>query len=244
MRRALPAPTRAALLLDLDGTLLDFAARPDLVTVPAGLTDTLRRLRAPLGDALAIITGRRIAEIDALLGDAPFAVAGEHGIAIRPGPDAAEHHVALPAIPPAWLAEAEALATAHPGVLLERKSRGFVLHYRRAPGAGPVLRAALERMRHGDPRFALLAAAMAWEIRPHGADKGSALRALMAHPPFAARLPVFIGDDVTDQDAIDAAQALGGVGLRVDDAFGGPTEVRAWLSEAARAGQWPALPRG
>lgn len=243
MRRALPPPMRAALLLDLDGTLLDFAARPDLVLVPAGLSETLRRLRAQLGDALAIITGRRIAEIDALLGDAPFAVAGEHGIAIRPAPDAAEHHAPLPALPPAWLHEVEALAAAHQGVLLERKSRGFVLHYRRAPEAGPLLRAAMERMLRGDPGFALLAAAMAWEIRPHGADKGSALRALMASPPFAGRLPIFIGDDVTDQDAIDAAHALDGVGLRVDDAFGGPAEVRTWLSEAARSAAWPALPR-
>jgi trehalose 6-phosphate phosphatase len=85
---------------------------------------------------------------------------------------------------------------------------------------------------------------MLWEVRPVGADKGSAVRALMAHAPFSSRLPIFIGDDVTDEDGMRAARILGGAGLRVDPAFGAPQGVRDWLREAASHGAWPALPYG
>ena len=86
---------------------------------------------------------------------------------------------------------------------------------------------------------------MAWEVRPRGADKGSAVEALMLEAPFAGRQPVFIGDDVTDEDGMRAAQALGGAGLRVPDVFGGPAGVRDWLARCADAlergaGEWPA----
>jgi trehalose 6-phosphate phosphatase len=73
-------------------------------------------------------------------------------------------------------------------------------------------------------------------------DKGKALRSLMDRPPFAGRKPVFIGDDVTDEDAIHAARALGGAGFQVDPVFGSPAGVRTWLAAAATAGAWPALP--
>jgi trehalose 6-phosphate phosphatase len=84
-----------------------------------------------------------------------------------------------------------------------------------------------------EQNFVLLAAKMAWEIRPAGTDKGSAVRAIMEHPPFAGRLPIFVGDDVTDEDGIAAAAALGGLGLRVAEAFGEPADVRAWIARIA-----------
>ncbi|HEY3846666.1 MAG TPA: trehalose-phosphatase [Acetobacteraceae bacterium] len=238
----LPHFADTALLLDLDGTLLDLAPAPDAVVVPAGLPDTLRTLRNRLGGALGIITGRPIETIDALLGDAPYAVAGEHGGAVRLAPGEPVHRPPLPSPPPEWLEAAERLATSHPGVLLERKARGFALHFRAAPDAGPVLRDALTALIAGDAAFELLPAHMLWEVRPRGMDKGKALRALMARPPFAGRKPVFIGDDVTDEDAIRAARVLGGAGFQVAEAFGSPDGVRTWLRQAARAGDWPALP--
>jgi trehalose 6-phosphate phosphatase len=222
-----------ALLLDLDGTLLDIAPAPELVVVPDGLTDDLRRVRDRLGGALAVVTGRPAEQIDALLGDAPYAVAGEHGGAIRHAPGGVMERAALPTAPTAWFAAAEAIAQAHPGVLLERKQRGFVLHYRAVPQLGPLLREAIERLLAGDVRFTLLAAHMAWEVRPLGADKGTAVRSLMSRPPFLGRQPIYIGDDVTDEDAIAAAKAMGGTGLRVAEAFGTPAGVRAWLHQAA-----------
>ncbi len=227
----LPPPRRAALLLDLDGTLVDIAPDPESVAVAPGLPDMLRRLRGALGDALAIITGRPVSQVDALLPDLPYAVAGEHGGALRPAPGAAIERPAFPEPPPAWLAEAARLVESYPGVRLERKARGFVLHYRAIPAAGPALRGPLAALIEDETagRFTLLAAHMAWEIRPQGIDKGAAVRALMRRAPFIDRLPVFIGDDVTDEDGIAAAIALGGVGLRVAEAFGDPIGVRAWL---------------
>lgn len=238
----LPPFAAAALLLDLDGTLLDLAPRPDAVVVPPGLPDTLRTLRDRLGGALAIVTGRPIETVDALLGDAPYAVAGEHGGAVRRTPGEMPYRPPLPAPPAAWLDAAERLAAAHPGVLLERKARGFALHFRAAPDAGPALHDALTAMLAGSTTFEQLPAHMLWEVRPRGMDKGKALQSLMAHAPFAGRKPVFIGDDVTDEDAIRAARALGGAGFQVADAFGSPSGVRAWLRSAATAGDWPPLP--
>jgi trehalose 6-phosphate phosphatase len=235
----LPPFGRAALLLDLDGTLLDIAPTPDSVVVPPGLIADLRALRTCLGGALAVVTGRPIAQVDALLGDAPYAVAGEHGGAIRHAPGQAERRAKLPEPPAEWLAGAAAIAAAHPGALLEPKSRGFVLHYRAAPAHGPALRDALLALIGDAPGFAVLAAHMAWELKPLGADKGTAVAALMQDPPFAGRLPVFIGDDVTDEDGMAAARRMGGAGLRVDNVFATAQGVRDWLAAAARLGDWP-----
>jgi trehalose 6-phosphate phosphatase len=238
----LPAFARTALLLDMDGTLIDIAPRPDLVVVPPGLLQTLHTLRTELGGALAVISGRPVEQVDLLLDQAPHAVAGEHGGAVRPAPDAPIERPSLPTPPTEWLAAAERLAEAHRGVLLEHKARGFVLHYRAVPELGPALRDRLEQMLAGTVDFALLAAHMAWEVRPRGTDKGTAVAALMRRAPLQGRIPLFIGDDVTDEDAIVQARAMGGAGLRVDAAFGTAGDVRAWLAQAASRKAWPALP--
>jgi trehalose 6-phosphate phosphatase len=240
MPPSLPLIERAALLLDLDGTLLDIAPAPDEVVVPPGLLRTLHALRTLLGDALAVITGRPVETIDALLADAPFAVAGEHGGAIRYAPSLVLERPDLPAPPEAWLAAAGRIAAAHPGTLLEPKARGFALHFRAVPAAGPALHSALVALLGGSADFELLAGQMMWEVRPRGVDKGTAVARLMARAPFLGRLPVFIGDDVTDEDGIAEALALGGAGLRVPELFGDATGVRAWLEATAAAGHWAA----
>lgn len=231
-----PAVTAGmALLLDLDGTLIDFAPTPDAVLVPEGLVGALKILRERVGGALAIVTGRPIAQVDALLGDLPYAVAGEHGGAVRHASGEPVERAAFPAIPDAWVTRARMVIGAHPGTLLERKSNGVALHFRKRPNAGPALRDLAQRLVDLLPSHALLEGAMVWEVRPRGIDKGHAVRALMARAPFAGRVPVFVGDDVTDADAIVAAREMGGIGLRVDDAFGSPQGVRDWLArEAAR----------
>ena len=234
-------PVNAALLLDIDGTLLDIAPTPSMVVVPPGLPDSLATLMRHLSDAVALVTGRPIEQVDALFGDLVTAVAGEHGGAIRHRPDAAVARATAHAMPPGWLAHAEALAAATDGVLLEHKAHGFVLHYRLAPEAGPALYREMQALledtdgeSHLD-RFTVMAARMAWEMKPAGIDKGVAVAAVMAGGPFVGRVPVYIGDDTTDEDGIRAAIALGGIGLRVPDVFGDAAGVRAWLaSEAAR----------
>jgi trehalose 6-phosphate phosphatase len=236
----LPPLDRAALLLDLDGTLIDIAPTPDSVVVAPGLLDCLTTLRGRLGGALAVISGRPVEQVDELLAAIPTAVSGEHGGALRAARGAAVERPDLPAAPVAWYEAAEALVARHPGALLERKARGFVAHYRLAPAAGEELRdrlAALIAPRAAE--FLLLRAHMAWEVRPAGTDKGTAVRAIMALPDFTGRLPIFIGDDVTDRDGMAAAEALGGAGLFVPDMFGNAAGVRAWLAGAAQRGAWP-----
>lgn len=236
----LPPPDQAALLLDLDGTLLDIAPTPDSVVVPATLLATLTTLRTRLHGALAIISGRPVEQVDRLLQAIPTAVSGEHGGALRRHPNTPIERPNLPSVPADWLAAAEHLHATHPGTILERKACGFVLHYRLAPAAGGPLHAALAPLvATRAHEFVLMAAHMAWEIRPLGTDKGHALHQIMIHPPFTGRRPIFIGDDVTDRDAIAAAEALGGAGLFVPDRFGDPACVRAWLAQAARDGAWP-----
>jgi trehalose 6-phosphate phosphatase len=232
-RPALPKADKAAFLLDFDGTLVDIAPAPELVQVPPGLADALLRLRALCGDALAVVTGRPIAQIDGFLPGVPFAVAGEHGTAVRHAPGDAVKRADLPALPPEWLDRAEQLAATHDGVRVERKGAGFVLHYRANPAAGAILKHEAEAMVAADGRFHVQPAKMAWEIRPAGIDKGSAVAALMQRAPFAGRLPVFIGDDVTDEDGIRAAIALGGTGYRIPDDFDEPESVRRWLTALA-----------
>jgi trehalose 6-phosphate phosphatase len=227
-------PARAALLLDLDGTLLDIAPTPAAVVVPPGLLSALRTLRAALDDAVAVVSGRPVEQIEALLGSVPYAVAGEHGGAIRHAPGAALERPDLPALPPGWLEQAERVVAGTRGVLLERKAHGFVLHYRLAPAAGPALRQALTAILDGEAaEFTVMPVRMAWEVKPCAADKGRAVHRLMARPPFAGRVPVYVGDDVTDEDGMRAARQLGGLGLRGQDRFGDAAGVRAWLGTLA-----------
>jgi trehalose 6-phosphate phosphatase len=227
----------------MDGTLVDLAPTPDAVVVAPGLTDTLCSLRNQLDGAVAIVTGRPIETVDRLFGSAPGAVAGEHGAAIRHAPGAPIERADLPPPPESWLQAAQALAGAFPGALLETKARGFALHYRLAPAAGPVFHAVLQALVAGSTQFQLLPAHMLWEVRPVGSDKGRAVASLMARAPFVGRRPVFIGDDVTDEDGMREARKLGGAGFRVDAAFGTPEGVRAWLTRSVAAGDWAPFPR-
>lgn len=238
----LPPFGSTALLLDLDGTLLDIAPTPDSVVVPEGLVDMLLTLRRQLDGALAVVTGRPIEAIDALLGDVPYAVAGEHGGAVRSEPGAAIERPGLGAPPRAWVDRAAAVEATHPGSLLEHKARGFGVHFRLAPDAGPDIHAALSEVVAGSAEFELMGGQFLWEVRPRGIDKGHGVEALMRRPPFLGRVPVFIGDDVTDEDGMRVARAMGGAGLRVPDVFTDAVGCRAWLHATAAAGDWALLP--
>lgn len=238
----LPPYRNTALLLDLDGTLLDFAATPETVVVPEGLPDTLRTIRDQLDGALAVVTGRTIDMIDKLLRDVPQAVAGEHGGAVRSAPDAPVERPDLRPPPQSWIDRAATLEQAHPGSRFEQKPRGFSMHFRLAPAAGPAIHAALSDMVAESEDFHLLSGQLMWEVRPRGVDKGHGVERLMRHAPFLGRVPVFIGDDVTDEDGLRVARAMGGAGLWVPDLFGNAAGVRAWLHATALRGDWAALP--
>lgn len=223
-----------ALFLDLDGTLLDIAASPESVLVPKHLVEVLAALRNQLGGAVAILSGRSLRTIDRLLHPLLISAGGEHGAVLRlPGGDVAEADAST-IVPIHWRQMIHRTAEAWPGVLVEEKSHGLALHYRANPAFGVPVTALLEQLVESDPSFEILPALMARELRHRSINKGAALRRLMKNETFEGRLPLFIGDDVTDEDAIAAAEQMGGIGLRVADAFAGePARVRAWLGELA-----------
>jgi trehalose 6-phosphate phosphatase len=242
-RDDLPAPPRAdiariALFVDVDGTLLDFAARPDAVLVDASLRALLRAVRDRLDGALAPLSGRRLREVDALLDLGACAAAGLHGAELR---TLDGQLLATPANAQLQRARARAteLAAAIPGILVEDKGAAIALHYRAAPQVeATVRRAAAEMLELAGPNHALQRGQFVIELKPANADKGSALAALMRTPPFTNRTPWMIGDDLTDEDAFAAANVLGGVSVIVGPrrptlarhALATPAAARAWIA--------------
>jgi trehalose 6-phosphate phosphatase len=227
----------AALFLDFDGTLVEIAPRPDAVQVQPGLPRLLQRLATGLNGALAIVSGRPLRDLDHFL-PVPIAKVGDHGATLRPVPDGPPESPELPHSAPEWRERAASLVERFPGALIEDKEHGFVVHFRLAPAAGPVAKTLLDEMLAESPggaAFTVLEARMAWEVRPRGASKGTAVRSLMGRAPFAGRRPVFIGDDVTDEEGMAAAREHGGLGLRLQDCFGEPEALRDWLARSAPA---------
>lgn len=214
---ALPSPplallTGAALFLDFDGTLTPIVDTPDDVDVAPDLIAMLLALRAKLGGRLAIVSGRSVATLRDL-GFGDFLLAGTHGLEFaRPG-EAAQAPPRLPAID-AVEAAFHAFIADKPGLLVERKTISVGLHFRRAPewGEAAGALAATLAAQHG---LTIQHGKMLYELRPGGADKGSAVRALMKQSPMAGGVPVFIGDDVTDEEGFAVAADLGGAGILV-----------------------------
>lgn len=225
----------SALFLDLDGTLLEIAATPELVVVPAGLPALLFRLHHALDGALAIVTGRPLTVVDSLLAPFSASAAAEHGVLLRHGDGTLEEMPAGIGMLEAWRASLATAAERWPGVLIEPKPHGCAVHYRLAPERGDdVWRVVRALVAEDHPWFRLIPAREAVEIGPRAASKGHAVERLMTHAPFAGRRPIFVGDDFTDEAGMSAARALGGEGLRVAEFFGGdPANVRAWLTRGA-----------
>jgi trehalose 6-phosphate phosphatase len=226
-----PIANDTALFLDIDGTLLDIAEKPDLVVIPPGLPEALTHLRTRLDGAVAFISGRTLAEIDRFF-PGKFPVAAEHGAAVRDGQGKLHHITRRPAAYDDWLKTLRAASAAMPGTLIEEKTVGVVIHFRQAPQfAGDIKRLAETLIAEAGPDAILLPAHMAYELRPRGAAKDTALAWFMDRPPFAGRTPLFIGDDTTDEPAIALASQLGGRGLHVNRDFAGsPAAVRDWLA--------------
>lgn len=200
--------------LDIDGTLLDIAERPGDVFVPEGLVATLLELRETCG-SLALVTGRSLDQVDALFGAGVFDVAANHGAVLRV--DGVVADVAGDPLAASDLAARLAPVVADlPGTLLEDKGHSVALHYRQAPdAAGPLLAAARGAMALDSRSWRLVAGKAVFELAPRATTKGTAVETLMARRPYAGRRPFFAGDDVTDEDAFEAVERLGGVTLLV-----------------------------
>jgi len=222
-----------ALFLDLDGTLLDIAPAPDRVVVPDGLVHDLGAASVALGGALAIVSGRMLNEIDALLSPLRLSAGGEHGAIIRlPSGQTDEVDARTPA---SWAEILQAAAETKPGTLVERKSHSVAVHYRRAAQYEEFFRCLCTELIDGHcGDYELLQGKLSVEIRPRIGTKARAVERLMSQEPFSGRKPIFIGDDKTDHDGFRAAQDMGGEGHDVLVRFGGrPKEVRRWLKSIA-----------
>lgn len=227
-----------ALFLDFDGTLAEIGPDPDAIALPPDTAAALARLAMRLDGALALLSGRDIRDLARRTPGGLWRLGG-HGLETMP-PGAAPP-AAPPALAEAVLAPLRA-AAATPGVRLELKGPVAALHYRAAPNAEAACLAAATTAAAHAPGLVSQAGKMVVEVKPAAAHKGTALRRLMQAPPFRGRRPVMLGDDTTDEDAIAAAQALGGLGVKVGPGESAahwrtpsPATVRAWLDrEAAR----------
>ena len=203
----------AALFLDFDGTLIDLAETPDSITVAPHVPRLLERLRRRLDGRLAIVSGRSIEDLERYLSITDIPFSGSHGLELRLGDG-----TLVPLHAPIGLDEVRErvrrFANERDGMLVEDKPAGIALHFRLAPDAA---RTAADFMEHvaRDSGLIVQHGNMVVELRPPGADKGDAVRALMKEAPFIGARPVFVGDDLTDEHAFAAVRELGGSGVLV-----------------------------
>ncbi len=227
----------AALFLDFDGTLVALAETPEAIEIPPALVALLGDLHDLLGGAVAVVSGRQIDSIDRFLAPLRLPAAGEHGVQRRDA--GGEMQEQRPPDLVAVLEAANEVAGAHPGLLVERKHAAIALHYRLAPGLEAVCREAMARVIDGQPQFELLHGKFVFEVKPAGVNKGTAINAFLGEAPFRGRVPVFAGDDTTDETGFAVVQPRGGVAIKVGSGpslamhrLESPRAVFEWLVEA------------
>ena len=234
------------LFLDFDGTLVEFAAHPDDVVLPAAVRDDIARLFGGLGGALAIVTGRRIEDIDAFLAPLRVPVAGVHGLIRRDAAGALHTAGFDEAALQRLTTRLQGFADRATGLLLERKPGSIALHFRKRPDLEAAAIAAMqEAIAATAPQagsFHVMQGKMVIEARAADSTKAHAIRDFLAEAPFAGRRPVFAGDDVTDEHGFAEINAHDGISIKIG---AGPTvadcriatigQFHAWLHEAAQA---------
>ena len=241
-RLPIPGPVPAigaqtALFLDFDGTLADLAPEPDAVRLVSGVIPALLRLSGQLGGALAIVSGRRLADLDGFLSPLQLPLATEHGAQRR---DAHGRLVSLAEPDLAELARrATEFAAHHDGLRVEIKQAAVALHYRHAPELESLCLQLMQEAADRTPGVELLRGKCVFEVKPANVSKGLAIRAFMGEAPFAGRLPLFAGDDTTDEAGFAAVQAMGGEGIKVGEGAtvahhrcASPDALREWLHAA------------
>jgi len=234
-----------AVLLDIDGTLLDLAPTPREVWVPPGLAETLNALMQRTSGALALVSGRSLNDIDLIFAPEVYPAVGGHGAEMRLAIDQEADALRAPPMDKELKRRLAAIAKLSPGILLEDKGYSLALHYRLAPQAEKAIYEAVSLIRAELPEapIEVLPGKCVCEIKHSGFTKASGVRELMRHAPFKGRKPLFIGDDVTDETVFAIMPDFTGlsfsVGRRargVDGHFDAPNDVRAFLSRLAHDG--------
>lgn len=232
-----PLGRDAALFLDFDGTLVGLAPTPEAIEIPPALVSLLSDLSDQLGGALAVVSGRQIDAIDRFLAPLRLPAAGEHGVQRRDAKGHTQEQRAPDLVP--ILEVANELARVHEGLLVERKHAAIALHYRLAPQLEAVCRDAMSRAIANDPQFELMHGKFVFEVKPAGINKGIAIDAFMTEAPFAGRIPVFLGDDTTDESGFAVVQPRGGIAVKVGSGpslalhrLESPRAVYEWLVQA------------
>jgi trehalose 6-phosphate phosphatase len=223
-----------ALLLDVDGTLVDIAATPGTVSVPPSLRRALARLVERTDGAVALVSGRSVADLDRLFGPLRLAAVGGHGAEFRPIDDTVRR--AAPALAPEL--RSRLLAIAGEGVLAEDKGYAVALHYREAPEKEELVRDAVAKI-CAEPwpePVEILPGKAVIEVKPAAFSKATGVQELMRRPPFAGRTPIFIGDDTTDESVFAIMPEFDGIAVSVGREVAGavkhfdaPADVRDWL---------------
>lgn len=233
----------SALFFDVDGTLLEIAPRPDAVHVPDELRSIIERIAPMVDGAIALVSGRALADLDALFAPLRLPAVGVHGAEVRTA-SGVEHRADsfVPLLDPARV-ELRARLNGWPGCLLEDKRYALTVHYREAPQfAEPIAQAVRDAARAiVDAPFTVLPGKCVFELKPVALTKASGIAALLAVPPFTGRRPIFVGDDVTDESGFEYVNALGGVSVRIGPGdtlaqyrIATVQELRSWLAMLAR----------
>lgn len=237
MRMPPPPQPDWAYFLDLDGTLLDIAARPDAVVTDRQLLVLIERLFNVCGGALALVSGRTLADMEQRLMGLEIPLAGQHGL---------ERRNALGDIHRRDGAASEGLlrmrllltplVDRHPGLLLEDKGLSLALHYRQAPLLAPYLHRLLPRLTaQAGGGLMVQKGKRVLEVKPSGIDKGTAIEDFLREPPYCGRLPVFVGDDVTDEHGFVVVNHYSGISIKVGR---GPSCARYRLPDVEAVRRW------
>jgi trehalose 6-phosphate phosphatase len=244
----LPSLRELAILLDIDGTLIELAPTPRAIVVPEGLVATLNGLLQNTAGALALVSGRSLADIDWIFAPEKFPAVGGHGAEMRLTADVEAVDVHAPAMEKELKRRLAAVAEIDPKILVEDKGYSLALHYRLAPHAEKTIYAEVARIRAelSSAPLQVLPGKSVLEIKHAGFTKATGVCELMSRGPFKGRRPLFIGDDVTDESVFDIMPDFSGFSFSVgrearavSGHFGTPADVRAFLAQLLRGNQPP-----
>jgi trehalose 6-phosphate phosphatase len=233
-----------AILLDVDGTILDLAPTPAEVVASPNLRRTLARLTRRTGGALALVSGRSVSDLDLIFAPLQLPAVGGHGAELRPLAEGEAQKSRAGPLDAELKRRFATIAAAGPGILVEDKGYSIALHYRLAPDKELLVREAVAEIcaQLDDKALEILPGKAVIEIKPAGFDKGTGVRALMACRPFAGRRALFIGDDTTDEAAFAVLDEFAGVGFSVGRVipgtaghFDAPRDVRRWLEQISKS---------